>query len=159
MSNLVYEDNPCIDQQRSWKYQLLFGSQTILPTLVVLAVAVPSSIWTEHEIVFFSGLFLAIAFTWARQPRKYQIFDSKIRIFFKGQFHFDVPFNKLEYASEGEGTERFELCWNFITSLSKNNIYIVRKTGMNLNITPRNPKLFIENLNKALADWRRSSKK
>jgi len=34
-------------------------------------------------------------------------------------------------------------------------VQIIRKKGWNVNITPNDPDLFLENLNKALADWRR----
>ena len=104
-------------------------------------------------IGMFATTILMAAFYWAIFPRKYLILDSRIRIVLGGQFSFNIPFDNLETAREPEGPT-FGI--NFATAfLSKNAVEIVRKKGLNVNITPSNRELFLDNLNKALNDWRR----
>jgi hypothetical protein len=93
---------------------------------------------------------------WAVFPRKYQVLAGKLKIVLGGSFSFNVPFDNLELAGKPEGVN---LGINFVTTfLSRHVVEIKRKKGMNVNITPDNRDLFLENLNKAIYEWRRGSK-
>jgi hypothetical protein len=111
----------------------------------------------ESAIGLFATGVLMGAIYWAVFPRKYQILDSKIRIVLGGQFSFNVPFDTLETAGKPEG---ISLGINFATTfVSQHVVEIKRKKGMNVNITPSDLDLFLENLNKAVYDWKRSASK
>ena len=92
---------------------------------------------------------------WARTPCKYQIFDDKIRVVFGSPFHFDISFNNLDYICAGDWTEQFKFNRHYTTSLYKNIVRIARNKGMVVNITPKSPDLFIDNVNKAMDDWKK----
>jgi hypothetical protein len=91
---------------------------------------------------------------WAIFPRRYCILDNKVKIVLGGPFSFNIPFDNLETARAPEGVTcgiNFATCFS-----SKNAVEIVKKKGLNVNITPGDRELFLENLDKALADWRRN---
>lgn len=153
MESLIYEDVPYFQQGR----YLIVGVTIVMIVMILVLVFISrTDAWLYPLLVL---VIFSFAISWARWPRKYQIFDNKIRIACGSPFHFDIPFNKLEYASEGDPLDMWLplFRWNFITSRGKNIVTIVRKRGMNVNITPNNPEAFLENLKKALNDWRRSN--
>ncbi len=116
----------------------------------------------RQEAVFFSiigaTLFLGLAINLASWPAKYQIFNDRIRVILGYLWHFDVPFNNIENATAATWEDLWGLNLNFINSYSSDDILqITRKRGAKIHITPWDRKLFLENLNKALADWRRGN--
>jgi hypothetical protein len=151
VDKLIYEDVPYFQQGR---YLIAALTIVMMVTILVLASIWKTSVWLYLLLV---PLIFGFTIAWARWPRKYQIFENKIRIVCGSPFHFDVPFNNLEYGSEADQLDTWLplFRWNFVTHRHKNIVTIVRKNGMKINITPNNPELFLENLKKALADWRR----
>jgi hypothetical protein len=148
MDSLIYEDNP--------HYDVWLKGIMVLPVFfVIMGVYYLITAQLEAAIGMFAITLLMAAFYWAIFPRKYQILDSKLRIVLGGQFSFNVPFDNLELAGKPEGVS---LGLNFATTfLSQHVVEIKRKKGMNVNITPNNRELFLENLNKALHEWRRNN--
>jgi hypothetical protein len=146
MDAVVYEDTPRYD---AWLKAIM-----VLPVFFVIAgIYYVITAEVEAAIGMFALTLLMAATYWAIFPRKYLILDSKIRIVLGGQFSFNIPFDNLETAREPEGAS-FGI--NFATAfLSKNAVEIIRKKGLNVNITPSNREPFLENLNKALNDWGR----
>jgi hypothetical protein len=159
MDNLVYEDDPSPGPGTYW----IGYTQLILPSLAIFAVLmifIYSFDWGwifDHSWLFAVIYSPVFVYVWVRQPRKYQILDSRIRILLQRPFHYDIPFADIDRAGEGEEPGVwFHVAVNLITAIGQNNIYIVRiKKGANVNITPNNPKLFVENLRKALKEWKR----
>jgi hypothetical protein len=148
MDSIVYEDNP--------HYDVWLKGIMVLPVFfLIIGIYYLVTAQVGSAIGMFATGLLMGAIYWAVFPRKYQILDSKIRIVLGGQFSFNVPFDNLETAGKPEGVS---LGINFATTfLSQHVVEIKRKKGMKVNITPNDRDLFIENLNKALADWRRSN--
>jgi len=148
MDSVIYEDNP--------HYDVWLKGIMVLPVFfVIMGVYYLITAQLEAAIGMFAITLLMAAFYWAIFPRKYQILDSKLRIVLGGQFSFNVPFDNLELAGKPEGVS---LGLNFATTfLSQHVVEIKRKKGMNVNITPNNRELFLENLNKALHEWRRNN--
>jgi hypothetical protein len=106
----------------------------------------------EASISMFATAALMGAIYWAVFPRKYQILENRIRIVLGGPFHLDIPLDSVETAREPKGAS---LGINFATCFSsKNAVEIIKKRGMRVNITPSDRDLFLENLNKALYDWK-----
>jgi hypothetical protein len=92
---------------------------------------------------------------WLILPRKYQILEEKLRIVLGGPFSFHIPFETIEAAKQ-LSVAKSATFWglNFSPTL-KNIVGIKRKKGMNVTISPSNPGLFLENLDKAITDWKR----
>jgi hypothetical protein len=150
MDSVVYEDSP--------HYDVWLKAIMVLPVFfIILGVYYLFTAQVESAIGLFATTLLMAAFYWAIFPRKYQVLDSKIKIVLGGQFSFNVPFDNLETAGKPEGVS---LGINFATTfLSQHVVEIKRKKGMNVNITPNNRELFLENLNKAVYDWKRNNSK
>ena len=149
MDSIVYEESP--------RYDYLIKGIMALPVFFILFGIYYLYIGeVEAGIGMFATTVLMFAVFWAIFPRKYQILDSKFRIVLGGPFSLSVPFDNLETARAPEGAT-FGV--NFPTCFSTDRaVQIVRKKGWNVNITPNDRDLFLENLNKALSEWRRSSK-
>jgi hypothetical protein len=150
MDSVIYEDNP--------HYDVWLKGIMVLPVFFILiGLYYLFTAQVESAIGLFATGVLMGAIYWAVFPRKYQILDSKLRIVLGGQFSFNVPFDTLKTAGKPEGVS---LGINFATTfLSQHVVEIKRKKGMNVNITPSNRELFLENLNKAVYDWKRSASK
>src|SRR4030042_290340 len=148
MDSVIYEDSPHYDV---WlKGIMMLPVFFILIGLYYLFIA-----QVEEAIGLFATALLMGAVYWAVLPRKYQILDGKLRIVLGGPFSFNVPFDTLETAGKPEGVN-FGL--NFATTfITEHVVEIKRKKGMIVNITPSNRDLFLENLNKAVYDWKRNS--
>jgi hypothetical protein len=147
MDSVIYEDTP--------RYDVYLKSIMVLPVFFI-AFGIYYLIVAEIEAAttMFAATLLMAAMFWAMFPRKYLIFDSKFRIALGGPFSFTIPFSNLETAREPQGAT-FGI--NFPTCFSnQRTVQIIRKKGWYVNITPNDRDLFLENLNKALNDWRRS---
>jgi len=146
MDSIIYEDRP--------RYDVWLKGIMLLPVFfIITGIFYLTTAQVEAAIGMFALTLLMAAIYWAIFPRKYLILDSKIRIVLGGQFSFNIPFNNIEIAREPEGVS---LGINFATTfLSKHAVEIIRKKGLNVNITPSDRELFLENLNKALNDWGR----
>ena len=148
MDSIVYEEAP--------RYDSLLKAIMVLPVFfIVFGIYYLIIAEVGAAIAMFATTLLMFAVFWAIFPRKYQILDSKFRIALGGPFSLNVPFDNLETARKPEGAT-FGI--NFPTCFSSDRVVqIIRKKGWNVNITPNDPDLFLENLNKALADWRRGN--
>jgi hypothetical protein len=148
VDSVIYEDNP--------HYDVWVKAIMVLPVFfIILGIYYLFTAQVESAIGLFATTLLMGAIYWVIFPRKYQILDSKLRIILGGQFSFNVPFDNLETARQPEGVS---LGINFATTfLSQHIVEIKRKKGMKVNITPNDRDLFLENLNKAIFDWRRNN--
>src|SRR4030043_1552912 len=149
MDSIVYEEAP--------RYDSLLKAIMVLPVFfIVFGIYYLIIAEGEAAIAMFATTLLMGIIYWAIFPRKYQILDSKFRIALGGPFSLNVPFDNLETARKPHGATfgiNFPTCFS-----SERTVQIVRKKGWYVNITPNDPDLFLEKLNKALNDWRRGSK-
>jgi hypothetical protein len=150
MESVTYEDSP--------HYDVWFKGIMMLPVFfIVIGLYFLFTAGVAAAIGEFAIAVLMGAIYWALMPRKYQVLNSKLKIVLGGPFSFNVPFDTLETARKPEGVS---LGLNFATTfLSEHAVEIKRKKGMTVNITPDNRDLFLENLNKAIYDWKRSAAK
>ena len=148
VDSIIYEDAP--------RYDVWLKAIMVLPVFFVLMGAhYLFTAQVEAAISMFALTLLMAATYWAIFPRKYLILDSRLRIALGGPFYFNIPFSNLETARAPEGAT-FGI--NFPTCFSnERTVQIIRKKGWNVNITPGDRALFLENLNKALNDWRRNN--
>ncbi len=123
-----------------------------LPLFFVLIGAFNLTSEPEASIGMFATAALMAAIYWAVFPQKYRILESKVKIVLGGPFSFNIPLDNIETARAPKGAT---IGINFVTSFSsKNAVQIVRRKRLNVNITPSNRELFLENLDKALSNWR-----
>jgi hypothetical protein len=150
MDVVIYEDSP--------HYDVWLKGIMLLPVFFIIIGL--SFIFTgdiESAIGMLATALLMGAVYWAILPRKYQIFDNKLKIVLGGQFSFNIPFETLKTAGKPEGVS---LGINFATTfITEHVVEIKRNKGMTVNITPDNRDLFLENLNKAVYDWKRGAAK
>jgi hypothetical protein len=149
MDSVIYEDKP--------HYDVWMRGIMVLPVFFILFGAY--YYFFTGEVGAATGMLatalLLGAIYWAIFPRKYQILDTRLKIVLGGTFSFNVPFDNLELAGKPEGVN---LGINFATTfLSQHVVEIKRKKGMKVNITPSNRDLFLENLNQAVYDWKRTN--
>lgn len=149
MDSVIYEENPHYDV---W----LKGIMMLPVFFIVIGIYYLFTREIASAVGLFATAVLMGAIYWAIFPRKYQILDSKIRIVLGGPFSVNIPFDTLETVGKPEGVS---LGLNFATTfVSEHVVEIKRKKGMTVNITPDNRDQFLENLNKAVYDWKRGIK-
>ena len=148
MESVVYEESPRYDS--SLKAIMALPVFFILFGIYYLYIGE-----VQAAISMFATTVLMFAVFWAIFPRRYQILDNRLRIVLGGPFSFSVPFDNLEAARKPEGATfgiNFPTCFS-----SDRTVQIIRKKGWYVNITPNDSDLFLEYLNKALAEWRRQN--
>ena len=150
VSVLVYEDKPRYDL---WLKVVLGGvlALTLVLGFVFLTVDIIGS-W----VMFGTTLFDALLFK-AILPRRFQIFEDRVRILLGNPFALNIPLADISEVHPASGREAF-IYWGirFATS-SSGVIEIVRRKGLSVVISPLNPDLFLEQANRALEFVRHGS--
>ena len=143
VSVLIYEDKPRYDL---W-LELILGSilaLTLILGLVFLTVDIIGA-W----VMFGTTLFDALLFR-AIMPRRFQIFEDRVRILLGGPFALNILLADISEVRPASGREAL-IYWGirFATS-SSGVIEIVRRKGLSVVISPLNTDMFLEQINRAL---------
>jgi hypothetical protein len=149
MEYAVYEDKPNIGK---WLKAVL-----ALPVAIFLVIAVVS-FPAEMEAGFTmagTAVLIAVIF-WIVIPRKYVIYADRVKIVLGGPFSIGIPLRNIKTARIPKGI--FSAGVNWVTSF-RNELQIVTRRGLNINITSGNRELFLEHLNKALEEWQLSNER
>ncbi len=143
MKELVYEDTPRYD---FW-LKLMLGSILAL-TLILGFVLLPTDI-VAASAMFGITLFDALLFK-AILPRRFQIFQDRVKIVLGGPLALSIPLLDIREARSISGSKAFGY-WGlrFATSY-RHVVEIVRRKGLSLVISPANSDMFLEQLNQAL---------
>jgi len=140
-SLLIYEDTPKYDL---WLKLILGG---VLALTFILGVIFTCQD-TEAAIAMFGIiLFDALLFK-AILPRRYQIFEDRLKILMGGPFAVNISFSNIEEAKPATGRKAFAYGSLRLATSTRNVVEIVRKKGLNLVIFPSN-EMFLEQLNQA----------
>jgi hypothetical protein len=91
---------------------------------------------------------------WVIFPRKYQVYEDHLRIVLGGPVSVKVGFDKIKAIAV---TNRQTLSVNFVTKLTNNYVEIAKMRGLSIAITPMVNDLFVENANRALSQWAKTS--
>jgi hypothetical protein len=150
MDAVIYEENPHYDFLQKGATAIV-----MLPVIIILF-----CLFTGNAIGviggFVAGLLMGF-YHWWLFPRKYQIFDSKLRIVLGGPFPLDIPFDNLETARQPTRKQWFlGTTLGFGTYSREHAVQIVRKNSRllkSVNINPRDREEFLSHLNKALSEW------
>ena len=145
MDYLVYEDKARYDAWVKAVVALPFG--IILITAIFLYPREPE----EALGMLFTAILVIIVY-WIVMPRKFCIMSDNVKVVLGNPFSFRIPFRNIKEAREPKG--HFTAGINFAPS-SKTVVELIMKHGLRINISPYNRQLFLENLDKALNEWKR----
>ena len=149
MATLLYEDRPSYGL---WLKILIWG---ILAVFLIMAITTFDSNRGDAFALIGTAVFIILIF-WAVIPRKYCIYEDRIKIVMGAPFSVSVRFDAIEYAGKPRG--KLTVGINFVTSF-RSTVEIVKKKGMNVNISPGDREAFLKNLNNALDKWRGENSK
>jgi hypothetical protein len=143
MESLVYEDTPRYD------YWLKFIMGGVLALTLTLGVIFLSEDIGAALVMFGVTLFDALLFK-AILPRRYQIFQDRVRIVLGGPFTINIHLSNIREARQVSSSKAFAY-WGFRFATSTHYVLeIVRKKGLSLVISPSSGDLFLEQLNQVL---------
>jgi hypothetical protein len=138
---LIYEDTPKYDL---WLKLILGG---VLALTFILGIIFIYQDTGAAVAMFGITLFDALLFK-AILPRRYQIFEDRLRILMGGPFAIDISFSNIEEAKPASGRKAFAYGGLRLATSTHHVVEIVRKKGLNLVISPSN-EMFLEQLNQA----------
>lgn len=142
-SYLVYEDLPRYD----WTMKTLVAA--ILMALLVVGIVLLFYALEGAIAMFGDTLLVALIFYFVF-PRRYQLFNTKLRIVLGWPLGWDIPLSTIEEAHAAPGIARW-IYWGVrLATSSGTEVEIVRNKGMNVIISPSNRETFLERLNSAL---------
>jgi len=140
MPKPVYEDRPIYD---IWLKLILSG---VLALTFVLGMILVSENVEVALAMFGVTLFDALLFK-AVLPRRFQIFEDRVRIVLGWHLAINIPFSNIVDARSASGSRVFAY-WGirFATSIHFV-VEIVCKKGLNVIISPSKGDMFLEQLN------------
>jgi len=150
MNELLYEDTPRYD---FW-LKLILGSVLAL-TLILGFVLLPTDIVVAC-VMFGVTLLDALLFK-AILPRRFQIFQDRVRVVLGGPLALNIPLSDIREARSVSGSTAFAYWGLRFATSTQGIVEIVRKAGMSLVISPANADTFLEQLNQALGAASNSS--
>jgi len=100
------------------------------------------------DALIMSLIFLSVS------PRSYQVYEDHLRIVLGGPFSIKIGFDNIKSI---EATRRLVFSVNFATRMTGNYVAITPKRGLTIAITPRDNEAFVENANRALGEWIKTS--
>ena len=142
MNILLYEDTP----QHDFWLKLILGG--VLALTFVLGVLFINEDIRAASAMFGVTLFDAVLFKLIL-PRRFQIFEDKLRILLGGPFAINIPFSNIADAKSASGSKAFAYWGIRFATSTRNVVEIVRKKGLNLVISPTHDDMFLEQLNQA----------
>jgi hypothetical protein len=146
ISGLIYQSPSPVD----------LSLKIVLAGCVVIDLAI--AIWlsqvdiTGTWLMLGTGVFLALLFYFIF-PKKYQVYEDRIKIVLGGPFAINVPFvtiKEIRPAPAVKGSVYGGI--KFVTN-SKNIVEIVRKKGMGIIISPADRDTFLQQVNQAMANY------
>ena len=132
----------------------VFGFIALLDYYGYIETGEPKEDARMGAIVLFALIPFVLLLSWALLPRRYQILEDRIKIVLGSPFSFKIGFDTIKEARKAtvwSGT----MTINFVTSV-KNVVEVLRSKGMHVAISPSNRELFLEELTKAMANWKKS---
>lgn len=152
MDSIIYEDSPYYDARQIGAIVIV-----LLPFIIIILFC----LFTGNMIGLIGGFVAGLLISFYHLmlfPRKYQIFNNNLRILLGDVFPFDIPFHNLENARQPTQREWFRsTSLGFGTYSRDHSVQIVQKKSRflpRINISPCDREKFLEQLNKALNDWR-----
>jgi len=138
-SYLIHEDRPRYD---TWLKMIIGGiiAFTLIPGIVLLGIDL-----TAAWVMFGTTLFDALLFH-AILPRRYQIFNDRVKIVLGRPFSLNIPLEDIRQVKPASISDTFVYWGIRLATSAKSATEIVRIKGLNIIISPSNRELFIEQL-------------
>ncbi len=148
-SVLLYQDEPA--------YGLFLKLIIVIVPVALLAMSIYllSLGDSSGSLALLVEAFIVGFIFWVVFPRRYQVYEDHVRIVLGGPFSVKVGFAKIEAIGV---TSRLIFSVNFATKITKSYVEIAQKRGLSIAITPRDNDLFVENANRALSQWIKTSR-
>lgn len=149
-TDLIYEDAPHYDL---WLKLILGGTLALTFILGIWLLKIDLlGAWLCLGVTAFDALLFH-----AVLPRRYQIFEDRIRIILGYPFAFNIPLATIRVAQAASGAKAFAY-WGIRCATSISSVVeIVRSKGWNLVISPGNRDAFLEHLNEVLSAMPKSN--
>ncbi|MFC1995368.1 hypothetical protein ACFLVM_00610, partial [Chloroflexota bacterium] len=128
-NTLLYEDIPHYD---FWMKLILGGIPTLTFILGIIFILED----TEVAMVMFGITLLDGLLFKAILPRRYQIFEDRLRILLGGPFAINIPFSNIAEAKSASGSKAMIYSGLRLATSTHHVVEIVRKKGLNLVISP-----------------------
>ena len=160
MDLVLFEDNI--------KYDAWIKAALVFPIILLIALGIlfyidahysdviPSESKPESNfgaIILFASVPFVLVVYWMFLPRKIYVLQDRIKIKL-GQFYLNVGFDNIESVKPARGIIIFS-SFSSITSFSSQ-VEIIRKRGLNWRISPSRRDQFVEYVNRAMSDWKRT---
>jgi hypothetical protein len=101
----------------------------------------------EGAIAMISGSLLIMFLFYLVLPKKYQIFEDKLKILLGWPLHIDLSLANISDSQITTGRKVFAYWGLRFATSSKSVVEIIRKRGLNIVISPSNALLFVDRLN------------
>ncbi len=146
MKNLVYPVYEDTAQYDPWLKLILGGvlALTLIPGIILLPTDLPGA-WVMFGVTAFDALLF-----YAILPRRYQIFQERVRIVLGQPFAIDIPLSTIREARPAPGSKTFAYWGIRLATSSRGVVEIVRSKGLNIVISPANRDAFLEHLGQVL---------
>lgn len=125
----------------------------VLPVvLLTLSYFLFSSGEREGGLTLLAEAFIVLLILITVSPRSYQVYEDHLRIVLGQPFSLKVKirFDKIKSIRV---TNQIVLSVNFATRMTGSYVAITPKRGLTIAITPKDNDAFVENANRALAEW------
>ena len=97
----------------------------------------------------FSGSLFIMFLFYLVLPKKYQVFEDKLKIVLGWPLSVDISLTNISDSQITSGRKVFAYWGIRFATSSKSVVEIIRKRGLNIVISPSNGPLFIDRLNEA----------
>jgi len=138
----VYEDLAIYDLWLKLILWIVLGA-TFVAGLLFIREDIGAALAMLGVTLFDAALFKAIL------PRKFQIFEDRLRIVLGWTFGIDIPFSNIVDARSASGRKAFAYWGLRFATSTRHVVEIIRKKGLNLVMSPANEETFLEQLNRA----------
>ena len=138
----LYEDTPEYD---FWLKFILGGILALTFILGIIFILEN----TEAAAVMFGITLLDALLFKAILPRRFQIFEDRLRILLGGPFAINIPFSNIAEAKPASRRKLMIYSGLRLATSAYHVVEIIRKEGLNLVISPAHDDMFLEQLNRA----------
>lgn len=143
MEVLIYEDTPRYD---FWLKFILAG---VLAVLFIVAVILLFKDVIGALVMFGATIFDALLLK-SILPRRFQIFQDKLKIVMGGPFAMNISFSNIKEVRRAAGSKTFAYGGIRFATSTRYVVEIVRKKGMSVIFSPNSGEVFLEQLNQAI---------
>jgi len=137
-----YEDTPKYD---TW-FKLIIAGVLSMPLIIGAGMA-PEDI--NAALGMLLVVFLVVVLFRLLLPRRFQVFDDRLRIVMGGPLAITIPFSTITDAKAASGSKALVYGGIRLATSTRHVVEIVRKGRMNLVISPAHDEMFLEQLNQA----------